>query len=178
MNDRLATGSGAAAAVRARDVGIAGALFQPLKIIPTPGGPVLRMLRPDSPLLPDFQAGFGELYFSEVLAGAIKAWKRHSRQTQHFAVPCGLLKIVLYDDRPASSTRGRLRELRLGRPDHYGLLRIPVGVWYGFTALGTAPALICNCADIPHDPAEGERLPADDPAIPYTWLHNVHSRKK
>lgn len=153
----------------ALDVGIADALFQPLAVIPAPGGPVLHMLRPHSPLLPDFTAGFGEIYFSEVLPGAVKAWKRHSRQTQLFAVPRGLLKIVLYDDRPGSPTCGALRELALGRPERYGLLRIPLGVWYGFTALGKEAALICNCADIPHDPAEGERRPPDDPAIPYDW---------
>ncbi|MDE7242182.1 dTDP-4-dehydrorhamnose 3,5-epimerase family protein [Desulfovibrio sp.] len=149
--------------------GIEGALFQPLRVIPTPGGPVLHMLRAGSPLLPDFAGGFGEIYFSEVLPGAVKAWKRHKRQTQLFAVPAGLLHIVLYDDRPASPTRGALVERRLGRPDDYGLLRIPPLVWYGFTAVGDAPALICNCADLPHDPAEGERTAPDDPAIPYAW---------
>ena len=149
--------------------GIEGALYQPLKVIPTPGGPVLHMLRAGSPLLPDFSGGFGEIYFSEVLPGAVKAWKRHTRQTQLFAVPMGRLRIVLYDDRPSSPTRGALVERRLGRPDDYGLLRIPPLVWYGFTAEGTVPALICNCADLPHDPAEGERLSPDDAAIPYAW---------
>lgn len=152
-----------------QDIGIAGALFQPLEVIPTAGGPVLRMLRSDSPLLPDFSRGFGEIYFSEVLPGAVKAWKRHSRQTQHFAVPVGLLKIVLYDSRPDSPSRDALCQLLLGRPQHYGLLRIPVGVWYGFTTLGSGPALICNCADIAHDPAEAERLPLEDSSIPYAW---------
>ena len=151
------------------DMGINGVSFQPLKVITTPGGPVMHMLRPDSPLLPDFSKGFGEIYFSEVLPGHVKAWKRHTRQTQHFAVPSGLLKIVMYDDRPDSETRGVLCELALGRPEHYGLLRIPVNVWYGFTAMGDAPALICNCADIPHDPTEGQRLPVNDPSIPYQW---------
>lgn len=149
--------------------GIEGAFFQPLRVIPAPGGPVLHMLRAGSPLLPDFADGFGEIYFSEVRPGAVKAWKRHTRQTQLFAVPAGLLHIVLFDDRTASSTRGALVERRLGRPDDYGLLRIPPLVWYGFMAVGEGPALICNCADLPHDPAEGERLPADDPAIPYVW---------
>ena len=119
----------------ARDVGIAGALLQPLKVISTEGGPVLHMLRPGSPLLPDFSKGFGEIYFSEVLPGHVKAWKQHTRQTQHFAVPAGLLKIVLYDDREGSATRGVLCELALGRPEHYGLLRVPLNVWYGFTAM-------------------------------------------
>lgn len=155
--------------VEPEKAGIEGALWQPLRVIPTPGGPVLHMLRAGSPLLPDFAQGFGEIYFSEVLPRAVKAWKRHRRQSQLFAVPWGLLQIVLYDDRPASPTRGVLVERRLGRPDDYGLLRIPPLVWYGFTAMGESPALICNCADMPHDPMEGERLAPDDPAIPYTW---------
>ena len=91
------------------------------------------------------------------------------RQTQYYTVPHGLLKLVLYDARPDSPTCGVLRELYLGRPDHYGLLRIPTGVWYGFTAATDEPALICNCADLPHDPEEGERLPADTKDIPYSW---------
>ena len=57
----------------------------------------------------------------------------------------------------------------LPQPVNYALLRIPTGVWYGFAAMGDAPALICNCADISHDPAEGQRLPVDDPSIPYAW---------
>ena len=153
----------------ARNGGIDGALLQPLGVISTPGGPVLHMLRPGSALLPDFSKGFGEIYFSEVLPGHVKAWKCHNRQVQHFAVPTGLLRIVLYDGRAGSPTSGVVCELALGRPENYSLLRIPTGVWYGFAAMGQAPALICNCADIPHDPAEGQRLPVDDPSIPYCW---------
>ncbi len=144
---------------------IEGVTLQDLRIIPTDGGPVLHMLRSDSPL---FQS-FGELYFSEVEPGHVKAWKRHSRQTQHFAVPVGRLKIVLYDDRDDSPSRGVVMETVLGRPDRYCLLCIPPGIWYGFTALGDQPALICNCTDIPHDPEEGERLSPDAGGIPYQW---------
>lgn len=146
-------------------LGIEGASVLDLPIIPTPGGPVLRMLRPDCPLF----LGFGEIYFSEALPGAVKAWKRHARQTQIFAVPVGRIHIVLYDDREGSPSRGEIRELTLGRPDDYRLLRIPPMVWYGFAAEGGAPALICNCADMPHDPVEAERRAVDDPAIPYAW---------
>lgn len=149
--------------------GIEGVFYQPLKVIHTPGGPVMHMLRAGSPLLPTFSQGFGEIYFSETFPGAIKAWKRHKRQTQLFAVPVGLLQIVLYDGRLDSSTCGTLIERRLGRPDDYGLLRIPPMIWYGFTALCDVAALICNCADLPHDPSESERLAPDDPTIPYTW---------
>ncbi|GFH62957.1 MAG: dTDP-4-dehydrorhamnose 3,5-epimerase [Candidatus Desulfovibrio kirbyi] len=152
-----------------QSVGIDGALFLPLRIIPVAKGDVLRMLSKGSPLLPEFSANFGELYFSEIRPHAVKAWKRHHRQTQHFAVPCGQIRLVLFDGRPASPTYGALAELILGRPDNYGLLRIPPEIWYGFAAMGTCPALICNCADIPHDPAESEKLPVDTPTIPFDW---------
>lgn len=144
---------------------IDGVLLLDLKVIPTDGGPVLHMLRPASPLF----MGFGELYFSEVFAGAIKAWKQHSQQTQHFAVPVGQLKVVLFDDREGSATCGQVQEIVLGRPDNYRLLRIPPLVWYGFTPVGDQPALICNCADIPHDPTESIRKPVDTQDIPYSW---------
>lgn len=144
---------------------IAGAVLAELSVIPTPGGPVLHMLKADSPLY----MGLGEVYFSEVEPGAVKAWKRHLRMTQHFAVPVGLMKIALHDDRPDSPTRGHTAEVLLGRPDHYRLLRIPPLVWYGFTAVSDGPALICNCADLAHDPAESERAGLDDPRIPYHW---------
>ncbi|MCL2122554.1 MAG: dTDP-4-dehydrorhamnose 3,5-epimerase family protein [Desulfovibrionaceae bacterium] len=147
------------------DAGIMGVALQELAVIPTDGGPVLRMLRPDWPLF----AGFGELYFSEVLPGAVKAWKRHSLQTQHLAVPVGRLKLAIYDSRPDSASFGQTREYILGRPDRYRLLRIPPGLWYGFTAIGPEKALVCNCADLPHDPAESSRKPWDSLDIPYSF---------
>lgn len=160
---------GAAGANRAAPVpiptGMDGVELFPLKIIPTDGGPVLHMLRNDSP----FFCSFGEVYFSEVEAGAVKAWKRHNLQTQIFAVPVGRMKIVLYDSREGSSSKGKVREIVLGRPDAYNLLRIPCGVWYGFTALDGKTALLCNCADLPHDPHESERKLSDSSDIPFSW---------
>ena len=161
---------------------IAGAFLFPLRAITVPGGDVLHMLRPSFPLQPGLEAGaaggdrltLGELYFSEVLPGNVKAWKRHARQTQHFCVPSGRLGIVFYDARLDSPTKGVVQALVLGRGEQtcYGLLRIPCGVWYGFTALGDRPALICNAPDLSHDPAEGEKLSFDSDegrSFPFDW---------
>ncbi|MCR5815137.1 MAG: dTDP-4-dehydrorhamnose 3,5-epimerase family protein [Desulfovibrio sp.] len=151
----------------AQQTGIAGVLWQELAVIPTQGGPVLHLLRSEYPLMP-FTKGFGEIYFSEVLEDQIKAWKCHRSQTQLFAVPVGLLKVVLFDARQDSPSAGQVQEFLLGRPKHYGLLKIPPRIWYGFTALG-GNALLCNCADLPHDPTESERRALDDPFIPYRF---------
>jgi dTDP-4-dehydrorhamnose 3,5-epimerase len=144
---------------------IDGVIITELRQIGDERGAVLHMLRCDAP---EF-VRFGECYFSEVLPGATKAWKRHRAQTQNVAVPVGRIRLVIYDDRQGSSTRGQVQRLELGRPDAYLRLRIPPGLWYGFTCISPAPALLVNCADLPHDPADGEVLAMNDPAIPYSW---------
>lgn len=144
---------------------IDGLVFTPLRQILDERGAVLHMLRCDAA---DFTR-FGECYFSETLPGAVKAWKRHREQTQNLAVPVGRVRVAVYDDRGSSPTRGNLQVLEIGRPDSYGRLRIPPRVWYGFSCIGTMPALVVNCADRPHDPAETETRSTDDPGIPFKW---------
>lgn len=144
---------------------LAGVTLHRLRELSDARGAVLHMLRSDEP---EFTR-FGECYFSEVRPAAVKAWKRHRAQTQNLAVPVGRIRIVLFDDRTESPSRGTLYPLELGRPDAYFRLRIPPGIWYGFVGLGEIPALLANCADMPHDAAESERLDANDPAVPYDW---------
>lgn len=146
---------------------IAGVWLQPLGIIQTEGGPVLHMLKQGYALTPESR--YGEIYFSEIFPGCVKAWKRHKRQTQLFAVPAGEIRISLYDTRTDSPTFGNIFSTQLGRPDNYRLLSIPPDVWYGFKAISSISALICNCADLPHDPREAERLPPNSDLIPYSW---------
>lgn len=154
---------------RKLETGISGVFLQPLAILPAAGGPVLHMLRSGYALMPPECEAFGEIYFSQVDVGAVKAWKRHKRQNQLFAVPMGKIRIVLYDGRPDCASHGQLAVIELGRPDDYFLLSIPAGVWYGFTGISAEPALICNYANIAHDPEEAERMAADSPVIPYNW---------
>ncbi len=143
-------------------------VLTPLRELSDRRGAVLHMLRADAP---DFTR-FGECYFSEVLPGAVKGWKCHRHQTQNIAVPVGCVRFVIYDERPASPSHAALMVLELGRPDAYQRLRIPPGLWYGFTCLGDRPALLANCADLPHDPADGLTRPEDHPGIPYSWAND------
>ena len=136
---------------------IAGVVLTPLKQIVDARGAVLHMLRVDAP---EF-SGFGECYFSVVNPTVVKAWKRHLQQTQNVAVPVGRARFVLCDTRADSPTRGRVAALEIGRPDAYVRLRIPPLLWYGFACVGDIPALVANCADIPHEPGESESVPAE-----------------
>ena len=144
---------------------IDGVLVTGLRQVVDERGAVLHHMRSDAP---EFTT-FGECYFSEMIPGAVKAWKRHSEQTQHLAVPIGRVRFVLYDERELSPTNGSLEVVELGRPDHYNRLRIPKDLWYGFTCLSDKPALIANCTDQPHDPTDTELRAEHDPRIPYHW---------
>lgn len=143
---------------------IDGVKITPLRQILDERGKIMHMLRNDSP---GFQ-GFGEIYFSCVNPGAIKAWHIHKRMTLNYAVPHGNIKFVLFDARPESPTKGRLQEVFLG-PDNYQLVTVPPMVWNGFKGIGLQTAIVANCATIPHDPDEIDRLDPFDPSIPYDW---------
>jgi len=143
---------------------IEGVLLHPLKQIPDERGKIMHMLKSTDP---HFEK-FGEIYFSCVYPGVVKGWHRHSRMTLNYAVVTGLIKMVLYDDREGSPTHGQVEEIFLGE-SNYALLKVPPMVWNGFKGVGVQPAIIANCATIPHDPKEIERVDPFTPAIPYDW---------
>ena len=143
---------------------IDGVLVHPLKRLPDERGAVMRMLRADDP---HFER-FGEIYFSVVYPGVVKGWHLHDRMALNYAVVSGVIKLVLYDDRASSPTRGEVQEVFVG-DSNYVLVRVPPRVWNGFKGIGIAPAIVANCATIPHDPDEITRLDPADPSIPYNW---------
>lgn len=136
----------------------------PLRRIPDERGAVLHMLREDA----DHFERFGEIYFSTVNPGAIKAWHLHTEMTLNYAVPVGMIKLVCHDDRDGSPTRGVTQELYVGELD-YVLVTIPYGVWNGFKGISTQPALVANCATTPHRPDEIQRRDPFDATIGYDW---------
>jgi dTDP-4-dehydrorhamnose 3,5-epimerase len=143
---------------------IHGVAVTPLRQIPDERGKIMHMLRSDAP---HFQQ-FGEIYFSGVYPGAIKAWHIHHKMVLNYAVVVGHIKMVLYDDRADSPTKGELMELFIGE-SNYQLVTVPPLVWNGFKGTGTTMALVANCASIPHDPTEIERLDPFSDKIPYSW---------
>lgn len=143
---------------------IDGVFVKPLRQIGDERGKVMHMLRADDP---QFEK-FGEIYFSVVYPGAIKAWHLHKEMALNYACPVGNIKFVLYDDREGSPTRGELMELFTG-PDDYKLIHVPPLVWNGFKGVGTVPALVANCATIGHSKDEIVRLDPLGGKIPYDW---------
>lgn len=143
---------------------IQGVIIKPLKQIPDERGKVMHMLRWDDP---EFET-FGEIYFSLVYPGVIKGWHLHTKMTLNYAVVSGMIKLVLYDQRKNSPTKGKLEEFFIGE-DNYCLVKIPPGVVNGTKGIGIKPAIIANCATLPHDPKEIVRIDPFTKEIPYKW---------
>ena len=135
-----------------------------LKVIPDERGKIMHMLKRTDPHFIEF----GEVYFSCGYPGVVKAWHIHKEMTLNNCVIVGMVKLVLYDDRPDSPTRGELMELFIGE-DNYCLVQIPPGVTNGYKAYGDKMAILANCATMPHDPNELIYIDPFDNAIPYNW---------
>lgn len=86
---------------------VQGVEVHPLRQIPDERGKVMHMLRCDDPW---FRA-CGEIYFSVVLPGGIKAWHLRRVMTIHYAVPSGRIKLVLYDGRGVRDAAWMIRRL-------------------------------------------------------------------
>lgn len=150
--------------IRSCDAIIEGVRIIALRRIQDHRGAVYHMLKKTDPHF----LQFGEIYFSSVYPGVVKAWKRHNSITVNYACIFGRVKLVLYDQRPGSPTTGGLMEVFLG-PDNYSLVVIPPAVWHGFQGMSEPIGIIANCATEPNDTSEYDRLDPIDDRIPYRW---------
>lgn len=143
---------------------IAGVSVIPLKRISDERGAILHMLKRTDPHFIEF----GEIYFSTVYKDIVKGWHRHRDMTLNYTCPYGRVKLVLYDNRPDSSTRGEVMEVFLG-PDNHSLVIIPPEIWNGFKGLHGPFSIVANCCTHPHDPSRSTRLDPFNNDIPYDW---------
>lgn len=148
---------------------IEGVHVVPLKRIPDERGTVMHMLRRDDPHFRQF----GEIYFSTIYRDVIKGWHRHREMTLNYACVHGRIKLVLYDAREGSATRGELMEIFL-TPENYSLVVIPPEVWNGFKGLADPYSIVANCCTHTHDPGRSDRLDPHQNDIPYDWAVKHH----
>jgi dTDP-4-dehydrorhamnose 3,5-epimerase len=113
---------------------------------------------------------FGQVYFTTTYPGVVKAWHYHSKQTDHFYVIKGMVKIALYDERSGSPTHGVVNEVYLGEYCP-ALLRIPPGVMHGWMCISESEAYIVNMVSEPYNYTEPDehRIDPHDNQIPYDW---------
>ena len=140
------------------DVSLDDILVTPLKRMPTVGGDVLHALKKTDA---GFD-GFGEIYFSWVEQGAIKAWKYHKRMTLNLVVPMGEVSFVFH----LTNQKNNFRTENIGE-ERYVRLTVPPGIWFGFQGIASERSLLTNVADMAHDP--DEVLGKKTSEIVYNW---------
>lgn len=143
---------------------IEGVSVVPLKKYPDERGAIMHGVRSDTILNP-----FGEVYFKKLYHGIINGWHVHERLILNYICLQGMIKLVLFDLRDGSPTKGMLQEVFLG-DDNYVLVHIPVGVANATKGLTLPYALFCNVASEPHDPSlKYKRIDPHSNEIPYDW---------
>ncbi|MDA8121893.1 MAG: dTDP-4-dehydrorhamnose 3,5-epimerase family protein, partial [Deltaproteobacteria bacterium] len=85
---------------------IDGVVIKQLKVIPDERGRLMEILRVDDEIF----SKFGQVYLATGYPGVVKAWHYHKVQTDHFCVVKGTMKVVLYDSRDGSPTKGEVNE--------------------------------------------------------------------
>ena len=139
-------------------VSLTDILVTPLRRIPTIGGDVMHALKDSD----DGFNGFGEVYFSWVEQGAIKAWKYHQHMTLNLVVPLGEISFVFH----RKDQENCFRTENIGE-EKYVRLTVPPGIWFGFQGRGSGQSLLMNLADMAHYPDEVLRKSASE--FNYSW---------
>lgn len=129
-----------------------GVFVTELKHIETPKGDVFHAMKATD----KGYCGFGEAYFSEVICGERKGWKRHNRMTLNLVVIKGSIRFILYDDRVGSKTHGEFEEWTLSPVGHYARLTVAPGVWMAFEGVADGRSLLLDIIPEPHDPEEAD----------------------
>ncbi|MDO9391151.1 MAG: dTDP-4-dehydrorhamnose 3,5-epimerase family protein [bacterium] len=145
---------------------IEGVKVKKLKVIPDERGRLMEMLRCDD----DLFTKFGQVYLSTTYPGVVKGWHYHKLQADNIVCVKGMLKLVLYDGRESSATKGEVSEFFLG--EHNPLLvQVPKGVYHGWKCISENEAFVINCPTEPYNYSQPDeyRLDPHSSDIPYQW---------
>ena len=145
---------------------IDGVELKKLKVIPDERGRLMEMLRGDEGLFEKF----GQIYMTTAYPGVVKGWHYHKKQTDNMVVVSGMMKIVLYDSREGSKTKGQVDQYFIGEHNPC-LLKIPPLVFHGFKCISDKEAMVINIPTELFDYKQPDEFRVDPHKndIPYDW---------
>ena len=145
---------------------IDGVELKKLKVIPDERGRLMEILRSDDPIFKKF----GQVYMTTTYPGVIKGWHYHKMQEDNIAVVKGMIKVVLYDNREESPTKGEVNEFFVGEHSPM-LVHVPAGVLHGWKCISEDEAIVINTVTetFNYDNPDEYRLPYDSNKVPYDW---------
>jgi len=145
---------------------IKGIRTKPLRVIPDERGRLFEMLRRDDSVF----VKFGQVYCTTANHGVVKGWHYHKKQTDNFVCVSGMIKLVAFDGRSGSSTKGVINEFFIGTHNPM-LVQIPPGVHHGFKGLTHPEAVVINIPTEPYHRKRPDeyRFDPHSPEIAYDW---------
>jgi dTDP-4-dehydrorhamnose 3,5-epimerase len=145
---------------------IKGVATRQLSLFADERGWLMEVLRSDWELFEKF----AQAYVTAAYPHVVKAWHMHKKQTDNISCVKGMVKLVLFDGRKESKTKGEINEFVIGEKNPL-LVKIPLGVWHGFKNVGGETAIVMNVPTnlYNHKKPDEQRLPPDTKKIPYDW---------
>jgi len=145
---------------------IQGVRTKVLRVIPDERGRVMEILRADD----DLFLKFGQVYITTTYPQVVKAWHYHKVQTDHICALQGMIKLVLYDSREGSPTKGEINEFFMGVHNPL-LVQVPKEIYHGWKCISEKEAVIINIPDevYLYSAPDEYRLPPHGKEVPYDW---------
>jgi dTDP-4-dehydrorhamnose 3,5-epimerase len=145
---------------------IHGVFTKQMRFIPDERGRLMEILRNDE----DLFVKFGQVYVTTTYPQVVKAWHFHKKQDDFITCVKGMLKLVLFDDREDSSTRGEVNQFFIGDYNPM-VIKVPKMVYHGWKCISEEEALVVNVPTEAYDRQNPDefRLDAHENNIPYKW---------
>jgi dTDP-4-dehydrorhamnose 3,5-epimerase len=123
-----------------------------------------------SPHRPPHPAPLVYVYQFTIRPGKIKGWHIHHLHDDRIFISQGQVRVVLYDNRPESSTYGCINEIFRTEHDRT-LMVIPAFVFHAHENVGSTDALFVSMPTRAYNHASPDvhRLPLDTDQIPYSF---------
>ncbi|MCK4235187.1 dTDP-4-dehydrorhamnose 3,5-epimerase family protein [candidate division WOR-3 bacterium] len=146
---------------------IDGVRIKKLRVIPDERGRLMEVLRNDDEIFEKF----GQVYITTAYHGVVKGWHYHKIQADNMCVIKGMMKIVLFDSRDNSPTKGEINEFFVGIYNPI-IIHIPNFVYHGFKCISEAEAIVINIPTekFNYDNPDEYRVDPHDNEIPYEWV--------
>jgi len=111
-----------------------------------------------------FKALPGQINYSVVFPGIVKAWHRHKLQTDYFFVLKGNARVALHDQ-----DKNETKTFFIGERNPQ-VLEIRPGLWHGYTALGPEPCGLLYYVSKKYNPDEPDEERASWDSFGYNWF--------
>jgi dTDP-4-dehydrorhamnose 3,5-epimerase len=145
---------------------IQGVTTKQLRFVPDERGRLMEILRKDD----DMFVKFGQVYLTTTYPGVVKAWHYHKKQDDFITCVKGMLKLVVYDGRDGSPTKGEVNEFFMGEFNPM-VVKVPAMTYHGWKCVSEEEAIVINVPTEVYDRNDPDEYRLDPHVndIPYTW---------